>query len=283
MSKDQSKSSKSKSTPQAPQKVFDVMRPGKAPASATSRPVIVGHKPQVKEDMFVAGSGGSKLADNPFDKHDLMSHGKAAAFDAKPKPDNKDKTEPVTAPAVSDELVPRELGEPAPPATDADAAAPSNDAATAPVVEADNASQPATHEPAEIPQRAVEHTPDDPEITNLGLATDTPENTSEDFAKPKEIYESQVSGAEFSEPAVEPPKSQADNKVLSHDDVVAATGAPLLDHAFVSHHKAHHTKWWEWVLIMLLIVIIGLVALNFLLDAEVISLDLDLPHTNLLK
>lgn len=32
-----------------PQKVFDVMRPGKAPAPPASKPVIVGHKPEVKD------------------------------------------------------------------------------------------------------------------------------------------------------------------------------------------------------------------------------------------
>jgi hypothetical protein len=39
---------KSDSAP-APAKVFDVMRPGKAPASPSSKPVIVGHKPEVKD------------------------------------------------------------------------------------------------------------------------------------------------------------------------------------------------------------------------------------------
>ncbi len=33
-------------------KVFDVMRPGKAIASSTSRPIIVGHKPKVKDSVL---------------------------------------------------------------------------------------------------------------------------------------------------------------------------------------------------------------------------------------
>lgn len=33
----------------APRKVFDVMRPGRAPAPSTSKPVIVGHKPIVRD------------------------------------------------------------------------------------------------------------------------------------------------------------------------------------------------------------------------------------------
>ena len=41
-----------KDDPKEPKKVFDVMRPGKTAAQATSRPVIVGHKPQVKDPMM---------------------------------------------------------------------------------------------------------------------------------------------------------------------------------------------------------------------------------------
>lgn len=35
--------------PRPQRKVFDVMRPGRAPASSTSKPVIVGHKPLVRD------------------------------------------------------------------------------------------------------------------------------------------------------------------------------------------------------------------------------------------
>jgi hypothetical protein len=42
-------------------KVFDVMRPGRAPASSTSKPVIVGHKPQIKDpSVTVNGVGESR-------------------------------------------------------------------------------------------------------------------------------------------------------------------------------------------------------------------------------
>jgi hypothetical protein len=45
-----------RATPQPPQrKVFDVMRPGRAPASATSKPIIVGHKPQVQDNSVTTG------------------------------------------------------------------------------------------------------------------------------------------------------------------------------------------------------------------------------------
>ncbi len=47
-------------------KVFDVMRPGKAPASPTSRPVIASHKPQVQET--VGGVGDSRQTPSPKQK-----------------------------------------------------------------------------------------------------------------------------------------------------------------------------------------------------------------------
>lgn len=57
---------KSKSSRPAPKqtsvKVFDVRRPGKAPASPSSRPVVIGHKPEVQETQAaVSGIGDANL------------------------------------------------------------------------------------------------------------------------------------------------------------------------------------------------------------------------------
>lgn len=50
-------------------RVFDVMRPGKAPASPTSRPVITGHKPAVQESLTgVGGIGDARPLLNPRQK-----------------------------------------------------------------------------------------------------------------------------------------------------------------------------------------------------------------------
>jgi len=286
MSKDQDKPNKPKNNqPQAPKKVFDVMRPGKAPASANSRPVIVGHKPKVKEDMFVSSGNSRVAAENPFEKHELMSHGQPTAL-----------SEETPVEETTDALVPREL-----PSENPDALQTSQPDDVGVTKEADEV---VTHqeivfdEPEEAPTppaATAEYTPTEipskPEAQDVAAASDTVEpaenkDTAIESAQP-EIKED--------EPKFVPPESvqtddkpqviseeQGAGKLLTQDDVVAATSAPSLDHAFVSHHKAH-TKWWEWVLIFLLIIIVGLVALNFLLDAEVISLNVDLPHTNLLK
>ncbi len=50
-----------KATPKDAAKVFDVARPGKSPASATSRPVIVGHKPQVHDPLLSPSAEQSLL------------------------------------------------------------------------------------------------------------------------------------------------------------------------------------------------------------------------------
>ena len=70
--KEKSKTPAKKASP-APKKVFDVVRPGKAPAAPNSRNVIVGHKKPVKDDMFVAGKESHGVrATNPNQKRDLM-------------------------------------------------------------------------------------------------------------------------------------------------------------------------------------------------------------------
>lgn len=54
-------------------KVFDVVPPGKAPASPTSRPVLPGQKPPVADGQFVAVKTAPTLrASDPNAKHNLM-------------------------------------------------------------------------------------------------------------------------------------------------------------------------------------------------------------------
>ena len=54
-----------KPKPASTGKVFDVRRPGRAPANATSKPVIVGHKPIVKDpDVTVKADDSRQLMDS---------------------------------------------------------------------------------------------------------------------------------------------------------------------------------------------------------------------------
>ncbi len=59
-----------------PRKVFDVRRPGRAPASSTSRPLIVGHKPQINDpSVTVNGVGLRRPLLDPRQKIAVSSPG----------------------------------------------------------------------------------------------------------------------------------------------------------------------------------------------------------------
>ncbi|HEY5667773.1 MAG TPA: hypothetical protein VIR03_01270, partial [Candidatus Saccharimonadales bacterium] len=108
--------------PQAPpasafgpdKKVFDVMRPGKAPASPTSRPVVIGHKPQVHDDQLVPSADTRYASNNPLDeKRDLLTHkggvdfaspGAADEYPDDPPGDNKPASADASALGTQKEL-----------------------------------------------------------------------------------------------------------------------------------------------------------------------------------
>lgn len=210
MNNDESQTPKPQ-TSLVPKKVFDVMRPGKAPASPNSRNVIMGHKPQVKEDMFIAPSSGSRFASNPNDQRPLMN------------PSDKVELSPI----VSDQ--------------------------DAPVAE-----------PAETEAVAT------PEKVAMSQVVENPTSPETQEAPPEQG------------PTAAPEQSLIDeaNRLIADDNVVAQTSAPALDHAVVSHHK-QGGKWWKWLLLFVLVIIAALAVVNFLVDAEVVTIDV--PHTNLIK
>jgi len=75
--------------------------------------------------------------------------------------------------------------------------------------------------------------------------------------------------------------------LTSREDIMSGAGMTMpLDEEprlapVVSHHK-HKMRWWQWLIVLLLIVVLGVAAFNFLLDAELVKTELDLPHTELL-
>jgi hypothetical protein len=286
MNKDNSQKSKS-TKPHANKKVFDVMRPGKAPASPTSRPVITGHTSKVKEDMFVASGAPKLAAEDTFGREDaviatgsrtaeraLVDQDKLAEDTAKIQEATSDEYKP-TAPSVPEGIV-EKVSAVDTPEEDSSASRPSNKHVAESADEQDDASlesilnqfreQGIPAEPAEDAE--AQYSEPEPQLAK----ENSQQGPAVEGNKPEQHQHNDNSGL----PEKTPPKP------FTPDEVVAATGAPVLDHAFVSHHKSH-TKWWEWVLIFLLIILLGLVALNFLLDAEVISLNRDVPHTNLIK
>jgi hypothetical protein len=264
-------------------KVFDVVRPGKSPASPTSRPVIIGHRPQVQDDQFVPSADSHYANDNPFDKHALMEHSskldlepteaatptEATAKPMPPAPAEQENTASPSMPTPEESELVEDKTEPKASTSITVDAEPVAEGPSASLDEPDPTLQSATPKPP-FPAESTkgeqfpsveEPTPPEEIVSTLAPEQSNPESPTEPPA---------------------PPQTESEQKVFGPDDVVAATGAPVIDHAFVSHHKAK-SKWWEWLLIFLLVVALGLVALNFLIDAEVIKLSTGIPHTNLIK
>lgn len=234
-------------------KVFDVVRPGKSAASATSRPIISSHKPQVPDDQFVP-SANTRLAGNPSEKRDLMDGGKKLALS--PLSEEAAPEEGTTPTEATPEIAPGET--------------------TAPILEnKDDQSA----EPQDTPELLPDHFDDEESAPTLPAE---PAPTAEPVEKQEELPPAPAEKPTPEQLAVGQVVTTDDDVPMTQDDVLAETDAPTLDRAVVSHHK-HRTKLWEWLLIFLLIVALALVALNFLLDAEVLTTDLGIPHTDLLK
>lgn len=252
-------------------KVFDVVRPGKAPASATSRPVIVGHKPPVKDDQLLSTSDSQMAGGNPLDDdRSLMSHKKgglkldapaAMPDDADTETDRQEQGQGSAVDAAPSEAQTAEtIMPPAPDET----------------VEHDIALTPESNGPDTTTQSSSEGpSPTESTKTEQPVAgSDAPEVFAMD--RPAKTEETGIADADS------PGSTEPEQAPITTEELIAATGAPTLDHTIISHHKTK-APWWEWLLIFLLIVIVGLAAFNFLLDAEVIKINVDLPHTNLIK
>lgn len=89
---------------QPSRKVFDVMRPGRAPVSATSRPVIVGHKPQVKDPMM----------QKPLHVVDDAANALHMPDDPLLTPGNPNKPADLTQPTQAVSVAPEQVAKPAP-------------------------------------------------------------------------------------------------------------------------------------------------------------------------
>jgi hypothetical protein len=252
-----------------PRKVFDVMRPGKAPASPTSRPVIVGHKPQTPDDQFVPRSN-TRLAGDPSEERPLLGHKQP---ELQPDDDTtlntaSESTEPVTdgtppSKPLKEAKATTPLETEIPDSLPPDDEEPDDDELTTPEPE-QSVSSHESAQPSEAPEVPEEPT----DIADAPPATALP--ADQPAAKPQQDTQKTTNTDTFAKP-------------MTQDEVLAETDAPMLEHAFVSHHHKHRTKLWEWVLIFLLMVIVAAAALNFLLDAEVITTGVDIPHTDLLK
>lgn len=251
-------------------KVFDVIPPGKSPAAPTSRPVVTGQGAQAADQQFIGGKSapldGGKRPERPqADGQRQPAESPAAPAkevqneQAVPKLPEQETTSPhnvvmlsqlsARAPEIE---VPGELAaveSPRPNEQEAD-------------TEADSQPQ----EPQTTPEEAVTHT----EVSAV-------QHSVMHATAVQKTAKSSPSEAEHR------PKGSGKAAHLSHDELVQRTNAPdfYQQDAVVSHHR-HRLKIWQFLLMLLLIVALALAAFNFLLDAEIIKTDLNLPHTNLL-
>ena len=237
--------------PQPPRprgKVFDVMRPGKAPASPTSRPVVIGHKPQAQHaQVTVSGIGAAPP------REALAAH--------KPVPIQVGNTgdslaAPLAEPAkTEDALV---VPQPAAAHVPETAIVPDTPApAATPEIAAEQKSEPALVEPALQPAELPAAPAGPDKLAAVAMEPDAPAPTPEEISPPKL-------------PIPE----------VADDDPVHDVAEPSLKgQVVVSHHSAATEGPGKLIALVVLTVIFLALVLDVLLDAGVISTSV-IPHTH---
>lgn len=221
--------------PPAPRKVFDVMRPGKAPASPTSRPIIGGHKNKVQDSVSGVGGVGEG---RPLGKHKKIELAHDADAPAKDAPENeKEKASASPAPAIETSKPAVSAPEPAKP----DEAAPALAAVIPEEMFEKKEAKPTPLPPAETPASA---------------------DDSMEVRLPAE-------GPMPPAPELEAAKDDTPAPIPNQEDII------------VGHHGAIDAPG-QALLLLGLIIVLALVAVNILLDADILKID-GIPHTNLFK
>lgn len=221
-----------------PPKVFDVMRPGKAQANPSARPIIVGHKPQV-HDTVSGVSGLGERSPQTKKKIELSPLSHAA-------------TE-KSVPLASEHLAASEQ----PKIPEAEHAAPKPEPAmTAP-------------EPTPKPEATPEAKPPAPSE----IAAEPTKPKSETHAKP---HDAMV-------PVFDTPPEKSPEGLPPAADVAPVfddTPAPIPDrHEIIVSHHGILDEPVKIIGLLLLIIVLAAVAVNILIDADVLELD-GIPHTN---
>lgn len=219
---------KTPGTPTTPTsgKIFDVARPGRSLATPTSKPVIVGHKPQVQDPMMAHDidderrllGGHNRVSVAPLDEG--AETPLAAAVPESPAPSE----EPVTPSMAPVEAAQEPL-----------ASTPSNESEPEPA-------------PADAVAPQQEPTPPPEPVTPLSVPA---------------------------APAPVQPKPLADDLL---DDDADTTDPALMPEAVVSHHHHGGGALKSVLVALFILLIIGAIIFDILLDAGFVVLDI--PHTH---
>ncbi len=272
-------------------RVFDVRRPGKAPASPSSRPVILGHKPEAQEAQTAVSGIGEAQPLLTRRKIQIVPGGDAAASASDPAPaPEKPAAEPVAKPATeptadkpvlttkislnqaSDQekeaLAAVALGPVGPPAADPDARPRLAARPERKIEPLQSAEKTETEAPA--PEAAPQDKDAEPtaEERPLLATTSVPEEA------PSETAASASS---------EPTAAKAGDNPLLLETTPESTIEPLFDDSgvIVSTHNHHHHHGLKVMGLLLLILILAAVAFDVLLDLGLLTLE-GIPHTDLL-
>ena len=305
--KDEHKSKKTKHAAHAKHqpKVFDISRPGKAPASPTSRPWVSPDNP-VADDQFVPGAPSLRASD-PFAKHDLLDPKKRK--DLLPLNGGEGTDAAAADPAAATiasapvlEASPKNTA-PTPGVTDISTVDDALEALSTSTLEAPQADSQATVDTAPTvssPEPAVEPVASQPaEAAKTTGEASTPQTTPQSEPEedtPAHIALEQTVATENTLPIWEHPAtseqvessrpvatSNAGKKSI--EDLLAETGAPILEpekepSMIISHHPRKQTTWWHSVLIFVIIIAIAAVVFDVLIDMNIIRTTLSVPHTN---
>ncbi|HSX29592.1 MAG TPA: hypothetical protein VLE73_03470 [Candidatus Saccharimonadales bacterium] len=307
-------------------KVFDVMRPGKAPASPTSRPVIANRETGAqKNQVTVSGIGeAAPVAAKPRTISDVaptvsadqvhaaqVAAAASASLVAAPSTDPGDVpagAPPVAVPvndlpvAVTSSAAPSVEVTGKPKVTEAPKdpepkPAPPPD--LVPESSAADASRSMTHGKTIMPlsQAQADQSPADsavdtsaqtppPAPTLAAKAPEVPEPAGETPPPVEASTKEAETESAHDEPAEVPEKDdkkQVDAKAPTEpkQPAVPELHPQDIQDIVVSHHAT--SVWWHTVLLLLLVVLLAVVALDILLDADIISSPIQgIPYTDFL-
>lgn len=232
------------SSARPPGRVFDVRRPGKAPADPSSRPVVIGHKPSAQKAQIAVSGVGEKESK------------KESLLDAKKKIQIRPGDEDVK---VEKAGAPRDISASQKSAETEALAAIAMDGTTE-RLEGDESDRPAEAEEVEVAKKSV---------FPAKKAEPAQEESDSELQPTSEAEQSHDRQLDSPEALLEELKSDEIPPRFENQDVV------------VSHHAGGGTATWKIVCLLVVIVLLGLAAVNILLDAGLV--DWSLPHTDLLS
>lgn len=227
--------------------VFDVSRPGRATVSSTSKPVIVGHKPQVRDPLTTGRTNDERPLLSTRQKVDI-------------RPTHEDEPKEQETSGATPELA---------------------------AIAAELAAQPEQQSPTPVPatvqlepEGAVPEVHEDPKPPTAPVAEEAPaRKVVEETGPSSAAIPASTPEPVMATPVPLSPELKRELEAAVHDDAMAA---PASHDVIVSggHRAMSVWKVLMWlVTVVVLVVVIG----DVLLDAGTITTSVSIPHTHFIK